>query len=82
MICACCRTYIDVNRNHVWRLELRDTEPGSDTSYLMLGAALCQDCAMGVANVVKTGKLPGTKEDKEKNEFYFELVSSLGKENA
>lgn len=80
MICACCRTYINVKRNHVWRLELRDTEPGSDTSYLMLGAALCQDCAMGVTNVVKTGNFPTTKETKE---FYFDQVkvSPLGKEN-
>ena len=76
MICACCQTYIDVSRNHVWRLELRDTEPGSDTAYLMLGAALCQDCAMGVADIVKTGNLRKTKN------FYFDQVkvSPLGEE--
>ena len=79
MICACCNTYIDVHRNHVWRLELRDVEPGAETGYLMLAAALCQDCAMGVTDIVKTGNLRKTKN------FYFDIdqvkVSPLGKEN-
>lgn len=56
MICASCGVYIDAKRNHIWRFELRDVEPGSDTAALMLGVALCQGCAMDIVKEVKTCK--------------------------
>lgn len=60
MICTCCGTYIDVNRNHVWRLELRDVEPGAETGYLMLAAAVCQPCAMRIVDGIKFDKIKST----------------------
>ena len=57
MICTCCQVYIDSNRQHVWRLELRDVPPKSPDAQLMLGAALCQPCAMAVLDGIKAGSL-------------------------
>ena len=56
MICTSCGVYMDAKSNHIWRLELRDAEPGSDIAALMLGVALCQDCAMDIVKEVKVCK--------------------------
>lgn len=57
MICTCCGAYLDPSRNHVWRMELRDVEPGAETGYLMLAAALCQSCAMRIVDIIKFDKI-------------------------
>ena len=67
MICFGCGVYMDPKRNHIWRLELRDVIPGKDDAHLMLGAALCQDCAMDVARVVKDGNTRRCYQEVEEN---------------
>ena len=62
MICVCCNNHIDPRRQHIWRLELRDVPPESPDAQLMLGAALCQPCAMAVLNGIKSGSLSGNKD--------------------
>ena len=70
MICTCCGAYLDPSRNHVWRLELRDVPPRSDNAELMLGAALCQPCAISVLNGIKSGMLSGNKDETEETPYH------------
>lgn len=63
MICTSCGVYMDVKRNHIWRLELRDAEPEAETGYLMLAASLCQNCAMDIVKEVKTCKIKLAEEN-------------------